>query len=92
MHKRIVLKSLALFLVLSQFVTMAHAFEHDSAHEANEQCYICLHKTEQDNAITNTSSLLIPLPPSGAILPFNNKVTCLISCLLPNSRSPPVTL
>lgn len=62
MLKTLFIKLLAIFLLLSQFVMLAHAFEHDLSHDENEQCVVCLKQHQFDDAIipilsTNNSHL-----------------------------------
>ena len=57
MLKHFLIKPLILFLLLSQFVTIVHAFEHDSAHAEDEQCFICIHQSNSSNAAINHVSL-----------------------------------
>lgn len=57
MQRHYSIKSLILFLLLSQFVTITHAFEHDSAHAEDEQCFICIHQSNSSNALINPVSL-----------------------------------
>lgn len=56
MLKNLFIKPLILFLLLSQFVTIAHAFEHDLIHEDDEQCFICVHKIDLTNALIDSST------------------------------------
>jgi len=92
MLKNTGLKSLVLFLLLSQFVTMAHALEHDSVHEEDVECFVCLHKTQFDNTILSTSSLTSVNYFAFTQTLYQNKFTHLYRYSLPNNRSPPVTL
>ncbi len=92
MLKNIGLKSLVLFLLLSQFVTMAHALEHDSVHEEDVQCFVCLHKNQLDNTILDTSFLSGVNNFTFEKALYKNKFTYLYRYSLPNNRSPPVTL
>ena len=56
MLKNLTIKSLVLFVLLSQLVTVAHALEHESVHDENEQCFICIHNTDLHNALFNSST------------------------------------
>jgi predicted membrane chloride channel (bestrophin family) len=51
MLKNNIIKPLILFLLLSQFVTLAHAIEHQLVIDENEQCWICIHETDSKNTI-----------------------------------------
>lgn len=92
MLKNIALKSLVLFLLLSQFVTIVHALEHDSLDEENEQCFVCLHKTQFDNAILDTTSSIGVNNFAFERTIYQKKSTFLSRYSLPNNRSPPVVL
>jgi uncharacterized membrane protein YjjP (DUF1212 family) len=48
-----IIKLLVLFLLLSQFVTLAHAIEHQLDHEDDLQCLICIHETENQTSLVN---------------------------------------
>lgn len=56
MLKKYIIKSLILFLLLSQFATIAHAVEHQLTPDENEQCLICIHETDSKNCIVDISS------------------------------------
>jgi hypothetical protein len=56
MVKKYIIKPLILFLLLSQFVTIVHAIEHQLVQEENEQCLICLHETHSKNLLADTTN------------------------------------
>jgi hypothetical protein len=56
MLKKYIIKPLILFLLLSQFSTMAHAIEHQLSPDENEQCLICIHETESKSCIVESNS------------------------------------
>lgn len=60
MLKSYIIKLLILFLLLSQFVTLAHAIEHQLVQDEDEQCLICIHETDSKNFLVDTSPLVSP--------------------------------
>jgi hypothetical protein len=87
MLKNKTIKSLVLFLLLSQLVTVAHALEHGSTHDENEQCLICLH-----NALFNSSSFNEINTPAFERLHYQSQRSCLTTFTLHKNRSPPALL
>ena len=92
MLKNRITKSLILFLLLSQFVTLAHAFDHESMHEDDELCFVCIHKTNFDNALIDPlNTVKITLPAFEKIHNLNSAVSLSFSSQY-NNRSPPLSL
>ncbi len=92
MFKKYVIKPLILFLVLSQFATIAHAVEHQLVDEDIEQCLICLHETESKNLIAATSN---PVGFNSGSYAKITSIPCTYYSTEPslyNIRSPPTSL
>ncbi|MFT5395180.1 MAG: hypothetical protein ACI85N_000362 [Gammaproteobacteria bacterium] len=92
MLKNKTIKSLVLFLLLSQLVTVAHALEHGSAHDENEQCFICLHNADLHNALFNSSSFNEINTLAFERIHYQSQGISLTTFSLHKNRSPPVTL
>lgn len=58
MLKNGLIKLLVLFLLLSQFLTLAHAIDHQLAQDENEQCLICLHDVNSKNILVETTNTI----------------------------------
>lgn len=92
MLKNITIKSLVLFLLLSQLVTVAHALEHESIHDENEQCFICIHNVDLHNALFNSSALSEVNIPVLEQNHYQSQGSYLTTFPLLKNRSPPVIL
>jgi hypothetical protein len=92
MLKKLAIKSLVLFLLLSQLVTVAHALDHESVHEDNEQCFICIHSADLDNTLLNSSTLSTINAPAFEKTNHQSQDVCLTTFSLLKNRSPPVIL
>lgn len=92
MLKNKTIKSLVLFLLLSQLVTVAHALEHKSAHDENEQCFICIHNADLHSALINASSLNEINTPAFERIHYQSQDISLSTFTLHKNRSPPVVL
>ncbi len=92
MLKKSFVKLLILFLLLSQFVTITHALEHQLIEDEPEQCSICLHESDSKNGILDTPKYKNP------DLIFNEKLRnqsdlyTLNNFSLCRNRSPPTAL
>ncbi|GEM_PF-2332776 len=58
MLKKFIIKSLILFLLLSQFATMAHALDHQFVEDEHEVCLICIHEMDSKNLLITTEKLV----------------------------------
>jgi len=92
MLKKSAIKSLVLFLLLSQLVTVVHALDHESAHKDNEQCFICIHSANLDNTLFNSSTLSEINTPAFEKVHHQSQDICLDTFSLLKNRSPPVIL
>ena len=92
MLKNITFKSLVLYLLLSQLVTVAQALEHESIHDENEQCFICLHKADLHNALFNSSTFNEIHTPYFERIHYQSQDISLTTYTLHKNRSPPVIL
>lgn len=92
MLKNITIKSLVLYLVLSQLVTVAHALEHESVHDENEQCFICIHNADLHNALSKSSTFNEINKPAFERIHYQSQDICLTTFSLLKNRSPPVIL
>ena len=92
MLKNRIIKSLILFLLLSQFVTLAHAFEHDSMHADDEQCFVCIHKTNFGNALVDSHTPVNINPAAFEKAHYQNWIISLTTFSQYNNRSPPKSL
>jgi len=90
MLKNITIKALVLYLLLSQVVTVAHALEHESGHNDNEQCFICIHNADLHNALGNSSALIEINAVAFAKTHHQCQSICLTNFSLVNNRSPPI--
>ena len=92
MLKNITIKSLVLYLVLSQLVTVAHALEHEAVHDENEQCFICIHHADLHSALIKSSSFNEINTAAFEITHYQSQCSCLTSFSILKNRSPPVIL
>ncbi|MBL1142602.1 MAG: hypothetical protein D8M62_11205 [Proteobacteria bacterium] len=92
MLKKCIIKPLILFLLLSQFSTLAHAIEHQLENEEHEQCLICIHEVDSKNLlIENTKTVSLHFFSEEKI----NSKSCFFNLTKPslyNIRSPPILL
>ena len=89
MRKKIIIKFLALFLMLSQFVTLSHAMEHQFLHGDEEQCLVCIH-TNDNNAITHLPSLDNLVQKNSEKVFYSHIFYDLKAISFQNIRSPPI--
>ena len=92
MLKKLIIKPLILFLLLSQFATMAHALEHQFAEEEHEYCSICIHQNNSNNLLFQPSHLISDFKEYEKI---TNKSYSFYSVVRPDNnsaRSPPSLL
>lgn len=92
MLKNITIKSLVLYLMLSQLVTVAHALEHESAHAENEQCFICIHNADLHSALLNSATFNEIKTPAFERIHYQSQRSCLTSFSILKNRSPPALL
>ncbi len=92
MLKNITIKSLVLYLMLSQLVTVAHALEHETAHDENEQCFICIHNADLNNVLFNSSTFNEIQTPAFEKAHYQNQDINLTTFTLLKNRSPPAIL
>ncbi len=92
MLKNIIIKPLILLLLLSQFATVVHAFEHDLIHKDREPCFVCLHQLNMDNALAEPSGTGNILFPDLERTPHHNQSIYLAVLFSLNNRGPPTTL
>lgn len=92
MLKNITIKSLVLYLLLSQLVTVAHALEHELTHEENEQCFICIHNSHLHNALFHSPSFNKVNTPTSEKILYQNQAIYLSAFSLLKNRSPPTPL
>lgn len=92
MPNKFTIKPLILFLLLSQFATLAHAIEHQLVTEDNEQCLICFHDSNSNNALTRTLVSVNPVFSTHEKNHYQHKDIYVITCSIYNSRSPPSIL
>lgn len=91
MSKNIAINSLVLYLLLSQFVTVAHALDHELAHEENEQCFICIHHSDLHNVLLHSPSVNEINTPAFEKTYYQNQGIYLAAFSLFRNRSPPIT-
>ena len=89
MLKNNIAKSLILFLLMSQFVTLAHAIEHQLVTDENEQCLICIHHNDNNNSLLETFTSSNPCSLNHEKIYQNQVYPCLVTLSLYNIRSPP---
>ena len=90
MRKKIIIKFLALFLMLSQFVTLSHAIEHQIVHDHDEQCLVCIHANDNNNAITHSPYLVNFLQKNSQEVFYRHISYALKTISFQNIRSPPI--
>ena len=89
MRNKITIKFLALFLMLSQFVTLSHAIEHQIVHDYDEQCLVCIHAND-NNAITRLPSLDNFVQKNSEKVFYSHIFYDLKTISFQNIRSPPI--
>ncbi len=89
MRKNLSIKTLILFLLLSQFATFLHASEHQLIPDDHIQCLICVHANDNNNAITHSPLLTQLVPTNYEKSTFNHIKYGLKSFTLFSIRSPP---
>ena len=90
MRKKITIKFLVLFLLLSQFVTLSHAMEHQFLHGDEEQCLVCIHANDNNNAITHSPYLVNLVQKNSEEVFYRYIYYNLRTISFQNIRSPPV--
>ena len=90
MRKKITIKFLALFLMLSQFVTLSHAIEHQIVHDHDEQCLVCIHANDNNNAITYSPYLDNLVQKNSEKVFYSHIFYDLKAISFQNIRSPPI--
>ncbi len=60
MRTKVNIKSLVLFLLLSQFVTLTHAIEHQFVPNDHGQCLICVHVNDGQNTVFFSPAYVAP--------------------------------
>ena len=89
MRKKITIKFLALFLMLSQFVTLSHAIEHQIVHDYDKQCLVCVHAND-NNAITHSPHLANLVQKNSEKVFYSHIFYDLKTISFQNIRSPPI--
>ena len=89
MRNKITIKFLALFLMLSQFVTISHAIEHQVVHDYDEQCLVCIHTNDND-AITHSPHLANLVQKNSEKVFYSHIFYDLKTISFQNIRSPPI--
>ena len=89
MRKKITIKFLVLFLMLSQLVTFSHAIDHQIVHGGDEQCLVCIH-TNDNNAITHLPSLDNLVQKNSEKVFYSHIFYDLKAISFQNIRSPPI--
>ena len=89
MFKNYIIKLLVVFLLLSQFVTLAHAIEHGFVSEDEEQCFICLHESDSKNTLIDTLASISFDFSTYKIAQYQFNNIYFIRFSLYNNRSPP---
>jgi hypothetical protein len=92
MLKNNIIKPLILFLLLSQFATLAHAIEHQLGQAEHEQCLICRHDTDSKNLLIDTTNVINFDFFSYEKIIFTTHTFYLTTQSLYNIRSPPIFL
>jgi hypothetical protein len=89
MREKINIKFLILFLMLSQFVTLSHAIEHQIVHEHSEQCLVCIHAN--DNNVITCSPYLVDSAQKNIEKVFYSHIFYDLKTIsFQNIRSPPI--
>lgn len=89
MLKNNIVKPLILFLLMSQFVTLAHAIEHQLVTDENEQCLICIHHNDNSHSLLVTFSSDSSCSLKHEKIYHNQACVYLATLSLYNIRSPP---
>ena len=89
MRNKITIKFLALFLMLSQFVTISHAIEHQVVHDYDEQCLVCIHAND-NNAIIHSPHLANLVQKNSEKVFYSHIFYDLKTISFQNIRSPPI--
>jgi len=92
MLKNNIIKPLILFLLLSQFATLAHAIEHQFVQDVNEPCLICLHEVDSKNSLVGTFSQINFSDNTFEICCYEQHEFYSVTSSLLNIRSPPLSL
>ncbi len=92
MLNKTTIKSLVLFLLLSQLVTVVHALEHELTHKGNDQCFICIHNADLNNALSNSVLMIENTPPAFERIQSQSQDIYLTTFSILKNRSPPASL
>ena len=89
MRKKITIKFLVLFLLLSQFVTLSHAMEHQFLYGDEEQCLVCIHAND-NNAIIHSPHLANLVQKNSEKVFYSHIFYNLKAISFQNIRGPPI--
>ena len=91
MLNNLTIKSLIFCILLSQLVTVTHAFEHDSLDHENEQCFICLQNADQQEVLFSPSAFKEINKTHFERIYYQSQSICSSSFYLFKNRGPPCT-
>ncbi len=88
----ITIKSLVFYILLSQLVTVTHAYEHDLFHHEKEQCFVCLHNADQQESLFSLSAFKEINRTNFERIHYQGQSARFSSFYLTKNRGPPVLL